>query len=250
MADGLKGSAALLAGKHVVVVGGASGIGFAVAEGARDQGARVTVASSQAPRIEAAAARLADGAQQGQVQGLVVDVRDEAGVAGFFEQVGPFDHLAFTAGDWGGRAGPVRDVDIEAAQAALAVRFWGAVRVVKHASRSIAADGSITLTGGVLAHRPMKGAPLTTAFAGAQEHLVRGLAVDLAPVRVNLVAPGLVLTDPVKSMPQAMRDAFTARLPLPRPATPAEAAEAYLYLMRGGYTTGQVLLVDGGTSVV
>jgi NAD(P)-dependent dehydrogenase (short-subunit alcohol dehydrogenase family) len=250
MADGLRGSAALLVGKHVVVVGGASGIGLAVAEGARDQGARVTVASSQAARVEAAAAQLGLDAQQGQVQGLVVDVRDEASVEAFFERVGAFDHLVFTAGDWGGRAGSVRDVDIAAAQAGLAVRFWGAVTVVKHASRSIAQDGSITLTGGMLAHRPRKGIPLTTAFAGASEHLVRGLAVDLAPVRVNLVAPGLVLTEAVMSMPQAMRDAFTARLPLPRPATPAEAAEAYLYLMRGGYTTGQVLIMNGGTSVV
>ena len=89
-----------------------------------------------------------------------------------------------------------------------------------------------------------------TAVAGAIEHLTRGLAVDLAPVRVNAVCPGIVLTDRTKQLPEEMLKAFTARLPLPRGGEPAEAAEAYLYLMRAGYTTGQVLWVDGGGAVV
>jgi NAD(P)-dependent dehydrogenase (short-subunit alcohol dehydrogenase family) len=82
---------------------------------------------------------------------------------------------------------------------------------------------------------------------GAVEHLARGLAVDLAPVRVNAVCPGLVLTEHVKSeMPEAHISAIVARLPLPRAATPEEAAKAYVYLMLNGYATGQVLPVDGG----
>jgi NAD(P)-dependent dehydrogenase (short-subunit alcohol dehydrogenase family) len=235
-----------LNGKRVVVIGGASGIGFAVAEAARDAGARVVIASSQAVNVEAAAARLGGGAT-----GLVVDVGDEASVAGFFEQLGPFDHLAFTAGDWGGSLfAPTRDLDLAAARAAFAVRFWGALAVVKHGCRTIAEGGSITLTGGMLAHRPMKGAPIPTAVAGAVEHLVRGLAMDLAPIRVNAVCPGIVLTERTRQMPAEMLQAFTARQPLPRGGEPAEAAEAYIYLMRGGYTTGQVLLVDGGGIVV
>jgi NAD(P)-dependent dehydrogenase (short-subunit alcohol dehydrogenase family) len=96
----------------------------------------------------------------------------------------------------------------------------------------------------------MKGAAIATAMAGSIEHLVRGLAFELAPVRVNVVCPGFVLTERSKLYPEELLKRYTSTLPLPRSATPAEAAEAYLYLMRGGYTTGQVLIVDGGRSLV
>jgi NAD(P)-dependent dehydrogenase (short-subunit alcohol dehydrogenase family) len=229
----------------VVVIGGASGIGFAIAEMARDEGARVVVASSRKANVDAAAARLGQGGT-----GSVVDVGDEASVAVFFDRLGPFDHLAFTAGDWGGFGPSVRDMDLTAAQATLRIRFWGLLATVKYACRTISENGSITLTGGMLTHRPMKGAPMATAMGGATEYLARALAVDLAPVRVNAVAPGLVMTERVKQMPEAMVRMWTSRLPLARAATPAEAAQAYIYLMRGGYTTGQVLMVDGGGFVV
>ena len=151
-------SVSTLSGKTVVVIGGGTGIGLAVAESARDEGARVVVASSQAANVEAAVTRLGAGAR-----GSVVDVSDEASIAGFFEALGPFDHLAFTAGDWGGGLiAPTRDLDLAAARDGFTVRFWGALAVVKHGCRTIADDGSITLTGGMLAHRPMKGAPLST----------------------------------------------------------------------------------------
>jgi NAD(P)-dependent dehydrogenase (short-subunit alcohol dehydrogenase family) len=138
------------------------------------------------------------------------------------------------------------DIDLAESKDSLAVRFWGALASVKHASRMIAQDGSITLTSGMLAHRPFKGSALTTAVGGAIEHLARGLAVDLAPVRVNAVCPGLILTDHVMRMPEEMRKMFTAGLPLPRAGSPAECATAYVYLMMNGYATGQILPVDGG----
>jgi NAD(P)-dependent dehydrogenase (short-subunit alcohol dehydrogenase family) len=235
-----------LRGKTVVVVGGASGVGFAVAAAARAEGARVVIASSNAANVQAAAARLGGGAT-----GSVVDVRDEVGVAGFFAKLGAFDHLVFTAGDWDWSAfATARDLDLAAVRDSLGVRLWGALSVVKYGCRTIAQDGSITLTGGMLAHRPMKGAAVVTAIAGAIEHLALGLAVDLAPVRVNAVCLGFILTERTKMMPAESLQAATAQLPLPRSAEPAEAAEAYLYLMRGGYTTGQVLRVDGGGSAV
>ena len=233
-------------GQRVVVIGGASGVGYAVAAAAMGEGAKVVVGSSQAANVEGAVARLGDGAT-----GFPVDVNDEASVASFFAQVGPFDHLVFTAGDWAGNMfAPARDIDLAAAKANLGVRFWGALAAIKYGLKTIAENGSITLTGGMLAHRPMKGAPVVTAIAGAIEFLTLGLAVDLAPVRVNAVCLGLVLTDHTKTMPAPMLQAMTARQPLPRGGDPAEAAEAYLYLMRAGYTTGQVLRVDGGGSAV
>ncbi len=240
-----------LSGKRVVVIGGSSGIGFAVAQAALEDGARVIVGSSGAANVEAALARLGDGAE-----GSAVNVRDEADVAAFFERIGAFDHLVYTAGDWGGVLGgqSIPDLDLAGADAVFAVRFWGAVSAIKHASRAIAKDGSITLTDGLIAHRPRKGAALSTAMAGAVEHLTRALAVELAPVRVNAVCPGLILTEVWSSIPEDKREAqllsMTKQQPLPRPGDPAETAQAYLYLMRGGYTTGQVLLVDGGRSIV
>lgn len=236
---------AKLDGAKVVVIGGASGVGFAVAAAAMQAGAAVVVGSSRAPRTEAAAARLGPGAK-----GHPVDVRDEGSVAAFFDAAGPFDHLVFTAGDWGHMFGATRDLDVEASKARMEVRFWGAARAAKHATRRIAADGSITLTGGMLAHRPRTGAPLTTASAHSTEGLALGLARDLAPIRVNAVCLGLILSERVQGMGEATIKGFTANLPLPRAGAVEEAAEAYLYLMRNTYVTGQVVRVDGGGSLV
>ena len=235
--------------QHIVVVGGTSGIGLAVAECALAEGAKVTVASSGAEPVAGAVKRLGEGAS-----GEVVNVREEDSVAAFFEKVGALDHLVFTAGDWsrssGLAANPVAELDFERAREGMAVRFWGALMAVKHAQGRISPAGSITLTDGLVAHRPMKGSPLSSAFGGAIEHLTRGLAVDLAPLRVNAVCPGLVLTDRIaQMMPAEMLKRYTARQPLPRGAQPEEVAQAYLYLMRGGYTTGQVLIVDGGKTI-
>jgi NAD(P)-dependent dehydrogenase (short-subunit alcohol dehydrogenase family) len=236
-----------LRGKKVVVIGGTSGIGFGVAEAANDQGAQVIVASSNQKNVDAAVKRLGQGAR-----GATIDVKDEANVASFFEKLGAFDHLVYTAGDWVPlrTGGTLPEIDIGGANAVFTVRFWGAVAAVKHGHKTIAKDGSITLTDGMVAHRPRKGAPLNSAMAGAVEHFVRSLAVDIAPVRVNGVCPGLVLTEVWDSIPAEQRDErlkqMTARQPLARAGTPAELAEAYLYLMCGGYTTGQVLHVDGG----
>jgi NAD(P)-dependent dehydrogenase (short-subunit alcohol dehydrogenase family) len=236
---------ATLNGAKVLVIGGASGVGFAVAAAAQMAGAQVVVGSSQAGRIAAAAQTLGSGAK-----GLVVDVKDEASVAAFFEAAGPFDHLVFTAGDWGHMFGPIRELDIEASKARLEVRFWGAARAAKYAVRQIAKEGSITLTGGMLAHRPMPGAPLTTASANTTEGLALGLARDLAPIRVNAVCLGLIMSEQVQGMGEGMIKGFTANLPLPRGGTVDEAAEAYLYLMRATYVTGQIVRVDGGGSLV
>ncbi len=235
-----------LGGNRVVVIGGGSGIGFAVAELAREAGAEIVIASSRAVTVDAAVERLSGST------GRVVDLRDEAGVAGFFKDLGGFDHLAITAGDWGGAMfAPTAEIDLAQAREGLTVRFLGALAAAKHSCRTIAQDGSITLTSGMLAHRPMRGAPLATAVAGAMEHLTRGLAIDLAPVRVNAVCPGLILTEHVKqTMPEATQQSFVAPLPVPRAGSPAEAAKAYVYLMLNGYATGQILPVDGGGLVV
>ena len=234
-------------GRRVVVIGGSSGIGLAVAGCAVADGAHVVIGSSNQTNVDGAVRRL--GAAAG---GALVDVRDEASVAAFFAGVGALDHLVFTAGDWDASffPGPVAQLDFAKVDVGLKVRFWGALMTVKHALPHLSDNGSITLTDGILVHRPMKGMPLTTAFGGAIEHLVRGLALDIAPIRVNAVCPGLVMTERGRQMPEEAVRQMTARQPLPRGAEPDEVAQAYLYAMRGGYTTGQVLIVDGGGLLV
>jgi NAD(P)-dependent dehydrogenase (short-subunit alcohol dehydrogenase family) len=212
-----------LRSQRIVVIGGSSGIGFAIAQGALAEGAVVTIGSSNA-----------------------------ANVAAFFERIGAFDHLAYTAGDWGPLrgGGAIAQLDLTKANATFTVRFWGALAAIKHAQGHIAANGSITVTDGAIAHRPRKGAALSTAMAGAVEHLTRALAVDLAPLRVNAVCPGYIFTEVFHNVPAERLRSMTERLPLPRAGDPAEVAEAYLYLMRGGYSTGQVLVVDGGMTLI
>ncbi|HTP78262.1 MAG TPA: SDR family oxidoreductase [Rhizomicrobium sp.] len=235
--------------KRIVIIGGSSGIGFAIAENAESEGANVVVASSNPAKVEAAVKSLS-----GRATGFTIDVTSEASVETVFSKIGRFDHLVTTAGDWKAKRGPVPDMDLDAAKWNFAVRFWGALAAVKHAHKFIDPNGSITLTDGMVAHRPSKGSAVATAMAGAVEHLTRGLAVDLAPVRVNCVCPGLIRTGVWESIPEDRRaeqfERMTKRQPLSRVGEPSEAAEAYLYLMRGGYTTGQVLHVDGGLSVV
>ncbi len=227
--------------KRVVVIGGTTGIGFAIAELASSLGAKVVVGSRSLDKVGAAIKRLPGST------GHAVDLADETSVIRFFEGVGAYDHLAVTAGDWDTPMfGSIRDLDFEQAKGLLTVRFWGVLAAVKHGIRTIAADGSITLTSGLLAQRPRPGTVMATALGGALEHLAKALAMDLAPIRVNAVSPGLILTDVVKQRSSAAVEAMVAPLPLPRTGTPHEAAKAYTYLMTNGYATGQVLAVEGG----
>jgi NAD(P)-dependent dehydrogenase (short-subunit alcohol dehydrogenase family) len=235
--------------KRVVVIGGTSGIGLAVAQAALAEGAGVVVGSSSAGKVAAAQERLSGA------EALVIDVKSEASVQAFFERIGAFDHLVFTAGDWTGfGGGPIDRLDVAGAASQFAVRFWGAITAVKHARARIREGGSIALTDGMIAHRPRKGAAISSAMAGAVEHLTRALAMELAPIRVNAVCPGAIRTDVWNAIPADQREEriqrMTARLPVPRIGEPGEVAEAYLYLMRGGYTTGQVLRVDGGQTMI
>lgn len=232
-----------LSGQRILVVGGGSGIGYAVAEGALAEGAKVVIASTSAERLAKAAGGLGGG-----VETARLDVTDEAQVRDYFAGSGGFDHIVTTAGDWGGpRRGALADLDLDAARSVFAVRFWGALTLAKYGVATLSEDGSLTFTDGVIGHRPAPGTFVSTAMAGAVEHLTRGLAVELAPRRVNAVCPGLIRTGVFAPLPEERIIEMTKRQPIPRIGTPAEAAQSYLYLMNNRYVTGQVLIVDGGT---
>lgn len=233
-----------LDGKRILIVGGGSGIGFAVAQAAMAEGAQVLIASTNAEKLDAATARLGGG------ETAQLDITDEAAVAAFFAGSGEIDHIVSTAGDWGkARRGPIAEMELADAKALLDVRFWGALILAKHGSARVRDGGSITLTSGMSAYRPQKGSVMATAMAGSIAHLTIGLAVELAPIRVNAVFPGGVATEIFAGLPEAMRRTEEARFasqPIARIAKPDEVAQAYLYAMKGSYTTGQIIKVDGG----
>lgn len=238
---------ASLAGSRILVIGGTSGIGLGVARAALAEGAEVTVASSNPGRVDSAVARLGGGA------GVRLDVSSESEVAAFFADSGQWDHIAFTAADWAqvdhlDYAG----IDLAAAMHHFTVRFWGAAAVAKHAAPKMTPGGTLIFTNGMAAHRPQKGLAISTAMAGAVEHLVIGLACDLAPVRVNGVCPGAIRTEAWDELPEDFRRFQEERLAaqlVPRVGETSECAEAYLYLMKATYTTGQTLRVEGGWSL-
>lgn len=233
-------------GQRIVVIGGTSGIGRAVAHRVAQDGATVVLASSNADKVAAAAKEL-PGAT-----GLPLNVRDETAIASFFERVGRYDHLIYTAGDWPlPRAASIAEIDIAAASDIFQVRCICALACVKHGVKSLNPTGSIILTDGALGGRARKGAsPLLAAMAAGNQHMVRALALELAPLRVNGVAPGGIANetdDPQKiAIQAAINERLKGRQPIDRLGAPAEIVEAYLYLLRGTYTTGQIMYVDGG----
>jgi len=236
-----------IANKHVVVIGGTSGIGRAVAQQAAAAGARVTVGSRNKKRVDDTVALL--GAQ-GQVQGRVVDLTDAESVRAFFEAAGEIDHLILPGNEV--HIAAFRKLSIADAQASMASKFWGQYAAIKAARMS--ATGSVVLFSGVASRKPGAGAPALTAINAAVEGLGRALAVELAPVRVNVIAPGVVDTELWAGLPEDTREAmlksFTQRQPIPRPGRPEEIAAVVLTMMAATYMTGAVIDVDGGTLLV
>jgi NAD(P)-dependent dehydrogenase (short-subunit alcohol dehydrogenase family) len=234
--------------KRIVVFGGTSGLGFAVAEAAAREGAHIIIASANAKRVENARAALPKGTES-----HVVDATDETQVKGFFERIGAFDHLVYTAGD-PLMLGEFAQTSVADARRAFDVRFWGAFAAAKYGAGQIRTGGSIVLTTGIASLRPPKGWVVPSSLLGAMEAMTRALAVELAPIRVNIVSPGVVKTALWDPMPEEAREALYrdvgAKLLVGRVGEASEVAETYLYLMRQSFSTGQMVVVDGGGVLV
>jgi NAD(P)-dependent dehydrogenase (short-subunit alcohol dehydrogenase family) len=234
--------------KRVVVVGGSSGIGLAVAQEAASQGAKVVIVSSNAERIQKAIESVS-----GEVRGEAVDVSDEGAVATLFAKLGSFDHLVFTAGD-SLQLHDLATTDLQQARRAFDLRYWAALAAVKYGSPHIRKEGSIVLTTGIAGQRPRKGWVIAASVCGTIEALTRALAVELAPLRVNAVSPGLVRTNLWQAMSAPERERLFEsvgnRLPVGRVGEASDIAQAYLFLMQEGFSTGQTIVVDGGSVLV
>lgn len=234
-----------LAGKTVVLIGGATGIGFAVAELAVAAGADVVLGGRTESTLTAAAARLGDGARWG-----VVDTASTASVEAFFGGIraDSIDAVFTTAATY--VTGSLRELSEQDAASPFESKFWGQYRVVKAAVDRLSADASVVLMSGAASVRPPGAAPAYVAANAAVEGLGRGLAIELAPVRVNTVAPGTVDGHLWRSRPDAVRDAafeqFSSTTTLGRVGVESEIAHAVLYLFTNTYTTGSTLYPDGG----
>src|ERR1700719_1670376 len=234
--------------KRVVVVGGSSGIGLAVAHEAASQGAKVVIVSSNTERVQKAVECIS-----GEAQGQAVDVADERAVETLFSELGTFDHLVFTAGD----SLHLRDLattDLQQARHAFELRYWAALAAVKYGSPHIRKGGSIVLTTGIAGQRPQKGWLIAASVCGTIEALTRALAVDLAPIRVNAVSPGVVRTNLWQAMSASERErlyeSVGKTIPVGRVGEAHDVAQAYLFLMKEGFGTGQTVVVNGGTVLV
>jgi NAD(P)-dependent dehydrogenase (short-subunit alcohol dehydrogenase family) len=233
----------LLAGKKVVVVGGSSGIGLATAERAKKEGAEVIIASRNAERLKAAASKIG-------VTSVACDVTNDESVVNCFRQCGPVDHVAVTAAQL--KTGPFKTVSMEDVRATMESKFWGAWRVARAAD--IRAGGSLTLVTGYLSVRPRPAAAIVGAVNGALESLTRGLALELAPIRVNAVSPGTIDTPIRASMPEAARrdmlEKTAASLPVRRVGESDDIAQQILTFMSVGFATGSIVYIDGGALIV
>src|SRR5277367_2072739 len=233
-----------IADQHVVVLGGTSGFGFATVKAAIAEGARVTIASRSAQKLHDALVRLGNGAS-----GECVDVTDQPMLVRFFAGLGPFDHLAVTVGD------PLLNKQImeltdDEARLAFEVRFWGQFNAVRAAHPHISKMGSITLVSGLAGQRASPGRGIYAGVLGGIEGMVKSFAAELRPVRVNGVCAGAVDTELWHRLPEEERLAtfarIGARLPVGRVGKPEDIAEAYLYLMKTGFSSGETIVLDGG----
>jgi NAD(P)-dependent dehydrogenase (short-subunit alcohol dehydrogenase family) len=237
-----------LSGQKIVVLGGSSGIGLATAQAAAKEGASVVIASSRKARVDEALAALPKGSE-----GHALDLTDEVAVKALFEKIGGFDHLAFTAGE-SLELNSLAETDLATARRFFDLRYFGALTAAQHGAPKIRAGGSIVFTSGSASVRPQAGWSLGASICAAMEGLTRALAVELAPIRVNIVAPGVVKSPLWAGMDETDREglyrAIAEKLPVGHVGEVEEIAEAYLFLMRETYATGQVLRVDGGIELV
>ena len=232
-----------LAGQKVVVVGGSSGIGLATAAMAKAEGAEVVIASRSAEKLKAAAGKIG-------AKAIAADVTSDDSVASLFKQCGAIDHVVVTAAQL--KSGPFKSVSMDDVRSTMEGKFWGAWRCARFAE--IKPGGSLTLVSGFLSIRPRPNAAIVGAANGALESLTRALALDLAPVRVNCVSPGIIDTPIRAAMPEAARKEMlgktAAALPVKRVGEGDDIAMQILAFMANGFATGSIVYLDGGGLVI
>ena len=225
---------------RIVIIGGSSGIGFATAEQAIEQGAHVIIAGRSKEKLMVAQEVI----NNNHLQTYVLDNQDTNQLQDFFKKVGNFDHL-FTPGA-SYTLGPISATN-DIAESSFIGKFWPQYYAVKYAIPFLSNSGSIVLMSGAFSQRPLKGAPAYGACNGAIESLGKALAVELAPIRVNVVSPGTIRREHEQNENRLTAyEAYKSLSLVKRPGHNDEIAHTVLYLMQNSFTTGNVLFPDGG----
>jgi NAD(P)-dependent dehydrogenase (short-subunit alcohol dehydrogenase family) len=241
------GVAGDLAAQTIVVIGGSAGIGLETARLARAQGAKVIITGRNPQRLEQAAADV--GAQTT----ATFDANDFPELARFFENLeSPIDHVLVTAG--GPRYGPILEMEPDEVRDALGGHAVLAIQVARHVVGKIRPGGTLLLLGGTGGRRIALGLGIASAVTAAMPPLTASLALELAPIRVNLIAPGFVDTPLSASILgeglQARREQLRTTLPIRRVVGPADVAALAVHLMTNTALTGATYDIDGGQQFV
>lgn len=224
----------------VVIVGGTSGIGLGLARAYANRGEHVVITGRDAERCDGIAAGIS-----ATVGTCALDLAEPEGIAESLEAVGAVDRLVLAAIERDQNT--VADYDLARATRLVTLKLVGYTEVVHALSSRLTAEASILLFGGQALRRPYPGSTTITTVNGGVEGLVRTLAVQLAPIRVNGIHPGVVGDTPEwADKPEAMLDAIRARTPLGRLVTTEEIVDASVFLLENGAVNGVNLEVDGG----
>jgi NAD(P)-dependent dehydrogenase (short-subunit alcohol dehydrogenase family) len=255
-----------LSGTHVLIFGGSSGIGFAIANMALSNGATVIISGSQQPKIEEKVHLLRSlypSLPSENVSGHAIDLMDsenlDSNLRTMFETITSngskkLDHIAFTAGDHHSTP-KLSDITLEQAMLGSKIRLFAPLFIAKLISTGahmhLTSNSSFTLTGGIGTTKPMPGWLMPAVWGASAEGLSRGLAVDLAPLRVNIVKPGAIETEMLQgllaSMPIEAKEGMKKQLNLLGTlGQPEDIAEAYGWIMKDRFVTGTEIAVDGG----
>lgn len=235
-----------LSGKSVLVVGGTSGMGLATAQFAQAEGATVTVIGSN--KEKTALVTL----ENGFTAGFAADVTRSEEFVDVLSKVGHVDHLVLLAGSF--VFGTVVDSDMSYLRRAFDERVWAAVTAIKALGDRLDAKASITFISGVLADRPSRGTAILASASAAMEALGRGLAIELAPRRVNTIAPGTTNTPLISAVLGDQKTAYLQsveeKLPVGQVPSSEHVANAILFLMKNAVMSGETLHIDGGQRLV
>lgn len=227
----------------VLVIGGTSGMGRAVADQVAARGDLVVVSGRDEARARAVAATVGGGAR-----GIAIDLTSAESIADAAIEVGAIDHLVLSAATI--KYAPFRDLDVDDVREVFETKFWGYYQAVRAIVPLMPSHGSITIFSGVAVNRPGIGSAAVTSVNSALEGLTRSLAVELAPIRVNSVSPGIVDTEGWSFAGDDERKASFAEmgstLPVGRVGRPAEVAATVLHLIDNGFATGANFHIDGG----
>jgi NAD(P)-dependent dehydrogenase (short-subunit alcohol dehydrogenase family) len=236
-----------LVGQTVVVIGGSAGIGLETARRARAEGADVILTGRNPDRLKQAALEL--GAQRT----AAFDANDAASLQRFFRDLpAPIDHVMVTAG--GPYYAPLAEMDFDEGRRALQERPMLMVGVARHAAGMVRPGGTLLFMGGTGARRPSAGVGLSSAMTAALPALTASLALEIAPVRINLIAAGFVDTPLSASLLgdqlDARREELRATLPIGRVVGPEDVAALAVHVMSNTALTGATYDVDGGQQLV